>query len=181
MSRSGTGRDGTVVAVGSDDQLSDADQEIDAEGNYVAPGVIDCVATDHAPHTDAQKRVDDPFGNTWEAVSGFVGLETEVPAVLTFVDEGQPSIEQWADMHSRRPAQIWGMHREKGSIRVGTDADLTVGDPGFGTRVDVDSIDNDYGEPPENRPSAGPTRRRRRPRPRRSRTRRPRAVRPGHG
>jgi allantoinase len=167
-------------------------------------GGIDCVATDHAPHTDDEKRVDDPFGNTWEAVSGFVGLETEVPAMLTFVDEGRLSIEQWTDMHSRRPAQIWGMYPQKGSIRVGTDADLTVvdpdrewtledrhtlhskntvtpfegesftgkvtktivrgnlvydedegvlGDPGFGTRVDVDSIDNDDGEPPEDRPS----------------------------
>ncbi|MFT4922839.1 MAG: allantoinase, partial [Haloarculaceae archaeon] len=83
-------------------------------------GGIDCIATDHAPHTDAEKGVDDPFGNTWEAVSGFVGLETEVPAMLTFVDEGRLSMEQWLAMHSRRPAQIWGMYPEKGSLQVGT-------------------------------------------------------------
>ncbi|MFB6106324.1 MAG: allantoinase AllB [Halobacteriaceae archaeon] len=92
-------------------------------------GAIDCVTTDHAPHTDAEKGVDDPFGNTWASVSGFVGLETEVPAMLTFVDEGRLSLERWVRLHSTRPAQIWGMYPRKGSLRVGTDADFTVVDP----------------------------------------------------
>jgi allantoinase len=165
-------------------------------------GGIDCIATDHSPHTDEEKGMDDPFKNTWEVISGFVGLETEVPAMLTFVNDGRMSLEQWIEMHSTRPAKIWGMYPEKGSLQIGTDADFTVfdrnrewtlddrhtlhskntvtpfegesftgqvtktivrgelvydeeqgvlGDPGFGTRVDVDSIDNDYGVPPENR------------------------------
>jgi dihydroorotase/allantoinase len=166
-------------------------------------GGIDCIATDHSPHTDEEKGMDDPFKNTWEAISGFVGLETEVPAMLTFVNDGRLSLERWIRMHSTRPAQIWGMYPEKGSLQVGTDADFTVfdldrewtledrhglhskntvtpfegesfvgkatktivrgelvydeeegvvGEPGFGTRVDVGAIDNDYGEPPEDRP-----------------------------
>jgi len=166
-------------------------------------GGIDCIATDHSPHTDEEKGMDDPFKNTWEVISGFVGLETEVPAMLTFVDEGKISMEQWVQMHSTRPAQIWGMYPEKGSMQTGTDADFTifdpnrewtledrhtlhskntvtpfegesftgkvtktivrgnvvyteendvVGEPGFGTQVDVDAIDNDYGDPPEDRP-----------------------------
>ncbi|MDX1745324.1 MAG: dihydroorotase [Halobacteriales archaeon] len=157
-------------------------------------GGIDCIATDHSPHTDEEKGMDDPFKNTWEVISGFVGLETEVPAMLTFVNDGRLSLEHWIDMHSRRPAQIWGMYPEKGSLQIGTDADFTVfdldaewtledrhslhskntvtpfegesfvgkvtttivrgevvfdgtvtGEPGYGTRVDVDAIDNDYG------------------------------------
>jgi dihydroorotase/allantoinase len=166
-------------------------------------GGIDCIATDHSPHTDEEKGMDDPFKNTWEVISGFVGLETEVPAMLTFVDDGRMSLEQWIDMHSRRPAQIWGMYPEKGSLQIGTDADLTIfdpdrewtledrhtlhskntvtpfegesftgkvtgtivrgnvvydedqgvlGEPGFGTRIDVDEIDNDYGVPPADLP-----------------------------
>jgi allantoinase len=90
---------------------------------------IDCIATDHAPHTDEEKGVDDPFGDTWASVSGFVGLETEVPAMLTFVDEGRLSLERWVGMHSRRPAEIWGLYPEKGSLQVGTDADFTLVDP----------------------------------------------------
>ncbi|AGB16206.1 allantoinase [Halovivax ruber XH-70] len=92
-------------------------------------GVIDCVATDHAPHTDEEKLVDDPFANTWDAISGFVGLETEVPVMLSFVDDGRLSLTEWAYRHSTRPAQVWGMYPQKGSLRVGTDADLTIVDP----------------------------------------------------
>ena len=168
-------------------------EEVDILWEQLGRG-IDCIATDHSPHTDEEKGMDDPFQNTWEVISGFVGLETEVSAMLTFVDEGRLSLEDWVTMHSTRPAQIWGMYPEKGSLKVGTDADFTVvdldhdwtledrhtlhskntvtpfegesftgkvtktvvrgdvvydegvvGKPGYGTRVDVDSIDNDYG------------------------------------
>ena len=92
-------------------------------------GAIDFVATDHAPHTDEEKLVDDPFGNTWNSISGFVGLETEVPAMLTFVSEGRLTLEEWVYRHSTRPAQVWGMYPQKGSLQVGTDADFTIVDP----------------------------------------------------
>ncbi|NKE35056.1 allantoinase AllB [Natronococcus sp. JC468] len=92
-------------------------------------GAIDCVATDHAPHTPEEKKVDDPFGNTWEATSGFVGLETEVPVMLSFVDRGRLTLEEWVRRHSTRPAQVWGMYPQKGSLQIGTDADFTIVDP----------------------------------------------------
>ncbi|WP_226479739.1 allantoinase AllB [Natrinema amylolyticum] len=92
-------------------------------------GAIDCIATDHAPHTPEEKMVDDPFGNTWDAISGFVGLETEVPAMLSFVNQGRFTLEEWVRRHSARPAQVWGMYPQKGSLQVGTDADFTVVDP----------------------------------------------------
>ncbi len=92
-------------------------------------GAIDCIATDHAPHTDEEKKVDDPFGNTWDAISGFVGLETEIPVMLTFVNQGLLSLEEWVYRHSTRPAQVWGMYPQKGSLQVGTDADFTIVDP----------------------------------------------------
>ncbi|AGB38951.1 dihydroorotase [Natronococcus occultus] len=92
-------------------------------------GAIDCIATDHAPHTPEEKKVDDPFGNTWEASSGFVGLETEVSVALSFVDEGRLSLEEWVRRHSTRPAQVWGMYPQKGSLQIGTDADFTIVDP----------------------------------------------------
>ncbi|THE66102.1 allantoinase [Salinadaptatus halalkaliphilus] len=92
-------------------------------------GAIDCIATDHAPHTPEEKMVDNPFGNTWDAISGFVGLETEVPVMLTFVDEGRLTLEEWVYRHATRPAQVWGMYPKKGSLQVGTDADFTIVDP----------------------------------------------------
>jgi dihydroorotase/allantoinase len=183
--------------------IRDADEQDVLWGEVLDDdGGIDAIATDHSPHTDDEKGMDDPFQNTWDVVSGFVGLETEVPAMLTFVNDGRMSLEQWIHMHSTRPAQIWGLYPEKGSLQVGTDADFTVfdldrewtledrhtlhskntvtpfegesftgkvtktivrgelvydenegvlGEPGFGTQIDVDAIDNDYGVSPENR------------------------------
>ena len=92
-------------------------------------GAVDCIATDHAPHTDAEKALEDPDQTVWETSGGFVGVETQVPAMLTFVDEGRLSLRRWVAMHTKRPAEIWGMYPQKGSLAVGTDADFTVVDP----------------------------------------------------
>ena len=108
--------------------IRDADER-ERLWNSVVDGTIDCIATDHAPHTDEEKLAADPFGNTWDAISGFVGLETEVPAMLTFVDEGRLTLEEWVYRHSTRPAQVWDMYPQKGSLQVGTDADFTLVDP----------------------------------------------------
>lgn len=103
--------------------------ERDALREALATGVIGCVGSDHAPHTDVDKRLDAPHGDTWAASSGFVGLETSVPTLLTLVDEGLLTLEEWVDRQSRAPARAWGLYPEKGSLQVGTHADLTLVDP----------------------------------------------------
>jgi len=92
-------------------------------------GAVDCIATDHAPHTDEEKGVGDPSHSVWDTPGGFVGLETQVPAMLTFVQEGRITLPEWVRLHSTRPAQIWGMYPRKGSLLPGTDADFTIVDP----------------------------------------------------
>jgi dihydroorotase/allantoinase len=109
--------------------IRDADERDRLWETGIGGGGVDYIATDHAPHTDEEKRVEDPFGNTWESISGFAGLESEVGSMATFVSEGRLPVEQWAYMHSTRPAQIWGLYPQKGSLQVGTDADFTVVDP----------------------------------------------------
>lgn len=101
---------------------------------------IDCIATDHAPHTDKEKSVNAPFSNTWEVNAGFVGLETAAPSLLTFVDEGRLSLEHWVYLHSVRPAEIWGLYPQKGSLQVGTDADFTIIDPNQTWTLDCKSL-----------------------------------------
>jgi dihydroorotase/allantoinase len=101
---------------------------------------VDYLGTDHSPHRDAEKGADDYFQNTWTVNSGFVGLETEVPAMLTFVDEGRITLEQWIDLASRGPAKAWGLYPQKGSLRVGTDADLTIVDPDATWTLDKDRL-----------------------------------------
>jgi dihydroorotase/allantoinase len=91
-------------------------------------GVVDCIGTDHSPHTDEEKGLTDDR-DIWEVATGFPGLETAVPAMLTFVADGRLSLAEWVRLHSTRPAQVWGMYPKKGSLAVGTDADFTLVDP----------------------------------------------------
>lgn len=99
-------------------------------------GVVDCIGTDHAPHTDAEKRVDDPVASLRGVSHGFVGLETAVPMLLTFAAADRLSYDQWRRLHSEMPARTWGLYPTKGSLQIGTDADITVVDPNLEWTLD---------------------------------------------
>lgn len=103
-------------------------------------GVVDCIGTDHAPHTDAEKRVEDPFDSLRGVSHGFVGLETAVPMLLTFAAADRLSYSQWCRLHSEMPARTWGLYPNKGSLQVGTDADITVVDPDREWTFDSDAL-----------------------------------------
>ena len=90
-------------------------------------GVIDIVATDHAPHAVEDKECEWAY-----ARPGMVGLETALPVVLSVLGE------QWeliADRMSTAPARIAGL-TEHGSLRVGGPASFTLVDPAARRAVD---------------------------------------------
>ncbi|MFH1688449.1 MAG: dihydroorotase [bacterium] len=97
------------------------DREAVVEG--LIDGTIDCIASDHAPHTDEDK--DCEFD---QAPPGMIGLETTVGLVKTFlIDKGYLS---WADAIRKMtisPARI--LNLPGGSLAVGSAADITVIDP----------------------------------------------------
>ena len=62
--------------------------------------VIDCIATDHAPHTLAEKDSDSP-------PPGFPGLETALPLLLNAVHEGRLTVEQIVEKCARAPRRIF--------------------------------------------------------------------------
>jgi dihydroorotase len=86
-------------------------------------GRVDVVASDHAPHALHEKR---QF-NMWAAPSGFPGLETTLPLLLTRVTRGTLSLERLGAVLARNPAGIFRLDG-KGVIAPGFDADLTVVD-----------------------------------------------------
>jgi len=88
-------------------------------------GVLSTIATDTCTFTRAQK---DRWGGDWTKIpTGLPGLETLLPIVYTKgVLEGKLSLEQMADRLSASPARIMGLYPKKGTIREGSDADLTI-------------------------------------------------------
>ena len=85
-------------------------------------GIIDIVATDHAPHTMEEKR--EPYP---KCPSGLPAVENYLALMLNQVNQGKCTIEQVAKWMCSGPAEIWNMKR-KGRIEVGYDADLTLVD-----------------------------------------------------
>ncbi len=91
----------------------------------LADGVIDCVATDHAPHADHEKCVE--FA---AARPGMLGLQTAVSVVAqTMVAPGLLTWRQVAAVMSENPARIVGLPDQGRPLEVGEPANLTVIDP----------------------------------------------------
>jgi dihydroorotase len=85
-------------------------------------GVIDFIATDHAPHTLEEKAQEYP--NT---PSGMPGVETSLPLMLTAAMEGRCTVAQVANWMSTAVAKGYGI-ANKGAIAPGYDADLVLVD-----------------------------------------------------
>ncbi len=90
----------------------------------IADGAIDCVATDHAPHTAAEK--DKEFAR---APFGVVGLETALRLIYTyFVLPGIISLERMVELMSANPARRLKLEG-RGTLAPGSRGDATVFDP----------------------------------------------------
>jgi len=91
----------------------------------LADGVIDCVATDHAPHAEQDKCCE--FS---AARPGMLGLETALAIVAqTMVETGLLDWRGVARVMSERPAEIVGLSDQGRPIAVGEPANLTLVDP----------------------------------------------------
>lgn len=99
-------------------------QDNEALWGGLADGTIDVVASDHAPK--AKNREDDFF----EAAYGSPQAETLFPLLYDAgVNEGRISLPRLVQVLSETPARIFGLYPRKGSLQVGSDADLMVLDP----------------------------------------------------
>jgi len=86
----------------------------------LADDTIDCIASDHAPHLDVEKDLEYNM-----AAFGIIGLETMLPLILTnLVSKKILNLNQAIEKLTVNPANILGL--EKGSLSIGSDADLTI-------------------------------------------------------
>jgi dihydroorotase len=96
-------------------------------------GVIDIIATDHAPHTEKDKLCD--FASAAFGISGF---ETALGSLMSLVHSGQLELNLLIAKLTSEPAKIIGDRLGKlGSLKAGTAADVTIFDPNMEWTVDT--------------------------------------------
>jgi dihydropyrimidinase len=95
-------------------------------------GLFDILSSDHAPYRfdqDGKKLhgINAPFR---KVANGLPGLETRAPILFSEgVMEGRIDLERFVALNSANAARIYGLYPRKGTIAVGTDADIAIWDP----------------------------------------------------
>ncbi|GEK32630.1 dihydroorotase [Kurthia sibirica] len=111
-----------------------ASEDKDSLHAALLDGTIDCIATDHAPHTAEEKccgMVGAPFG--------IVGFETAFPLLYThFVKTGKWTLKQLIDWMALKPAELFKL--PYGKIEVGASADLVLIDLEKEQKIDADGF-----------------------------------------
>lgn len=109
------------------------DEDIEAMRQALADGTIDCIATDHAPHSSVEKDCE-----LNAASPGMIGLETTIPLLLGLVRDGVLTATRFVEAMSTSAARVGRL--PGGSLRVGEVADITMLDPELRWTVARDTI-----------------------------------------
>lgn len=106
----------------------------DALRNAVNTGVIDVIATDHAPHLLSEKE-----GGALKAMSGMPMIQFSLVSMLELAEKGIFSIETIVEKMCHAPAQIYGIC-DRGYVREGYKADLVLVSHGDRWEVNSENI-----------------------------------------
>jgi dihydroorotase len=108
-----------------------SEQDREAIIEAIAAGVVDAIATDHAPHPGSEKMQEFercPFG--------IIGFETALAVALeTLVHSGKVSLMRVVELFTLGPARVLGLNR--GRLEVGAPGDVTIFDPDLSWTYDV--------------------------------------------
>ncbi|MBN1954735.1 MAG: dihydroorotase family protein [Anaerolineae bacterium] len=96
-------------------------QPADVAALWAGLEAVDCIASDHAPHTLEEKQCQHP-------AAGLPGLETALPLLLTAAAAGRITLPTISRLMGEGPARAFGL-QHKGRLAPGCDADLTLVDP----------------------------------------------------
>ena len=125
-----------------------SEEDVQALIEGLRDGTMDVISTDHAPHSEEEKS------NGFKSPFGIVGLETS--AALTFtalVAPGLITVSRMVELMSLNPARVIRKDDERGTLRAGALADITIFDPNVVWTVDPD----DFQSKGKNTPYAGKT------------------------
>lgn len=109
--------------------------DVDACIRGVVDGTIDILATDHAPHLSEEKELE-----FTRAPFGIIGIECALPLYIkALIEPGHIGWMKLIDMMSTGHAKIVRLH-DKGTLRVGADADVTIIDPNLKWTIDAEQF-----------------------------------------
>lgn len=107
---------------------------------------IQVVATDHCSFTKAQKLASDDCRLTFP---GIPGTEELLPLIHTFaVASSRMSLSHMVRLLSTAPAKAFGLYPQKGSLRVGSDADIVIFDPEHLWTLSAETLHSEAGYTP---------------------------------
>jgi dihydroorotase len=100
-------------------------EQVDVEACIAAlrDGVIDAVATDHAPHSSGDKELEFDL-----AAAGISGIETAFGLLMTLVHDGKLDVPTLIERLTAGPVRAWGLDRRTGLEGIGTLAPGAIGD-----------------------------------------------------
>jgi dihydroorotase len=110
-------------------------KDVDAIKQGLADGTIDCIATDHAPHTQDEKNREFDL-----APFGIIGFETLLSLVLSeLVDKNVLSFSEAISKMTSNPATIFNLER-RGTLKEGSIADITIIDTQYSYEFSKETI-----------------------------------------
>jgi dihydropyrimidinase len=112
---------------------------------YLATNDLQIVSTDHCPFCmndhptlGTQKRLGE--GDFTKIPNGLPGVEERVRLIYDgAVSDGRLSLERFVEVCATTPARMFGLYPKKGTIAIGSDADILVFDPNVTTTMSVDT------------------------------------------
>lgn len=104
----------------------------------LAEGLITTMGSDHGP-VDRELKVSGEH-NIWKSQFGIPGNETMVPLMLNAVLDKKITLERMVSILAENPALIYGLYPQKGTIQIGSDADLTIIDPNATTVLEAKNM-----------------------------------------
>lgn len=103
-------------------------EDIEALWSGIKSNKVDVVATDHCPFTTSQKKAG--LDNFSKVPNGVPGVENRVELLYSEgVLKRGLDIKKWVDLISTAPSKIFGLYPKKGTLKVGSDADIVIFNP----------------------------------------------------
>lgn len=117
-------------------------RDVDALWDGIAKGTVHVIATDHVSYTREEKM--DPAVNIVNARPAGNYLQVNLPLLYSEgVRKGRITLEKMVAVTSTNPAKLFGLYPRKGTIGVGSDADLVIWDPNLKRTIrDEDQLSN---------------------------------------